>query len=159
MMEAIRKGASSTIVKIVIIAPLVLAFAIWGIEDMIRGSTVGSLAKVGSEEITAEEFRNTYNVRLNALSRRLRTRLTPQQSQAFGLPKSVLDQLIAAKAVDQEAQKLGLAISQDALVRDIQRDPYFHDSSGQFSQALLVQALRQVGMSEAQILEQRSRDN
>ncbi|MEO1794253.1 MAG: SurA N-terminal domain-containing protein, partial [Pseudomonadota bacterium] len=65
MMEAIRKGASSWIVKIIVIVPLILAFAIWGIEDMLRGGSYGALATVGEREVNADQFRDNYNEQIN----------------------------------------------------------------------------------------------
>ncbi|MEO1695166.1 MAG: SurA N-terminal domain-containing protein, partial [Pseudomonadota bacterium] len=158
MMEAIRKGASSWIVKLLIIVPLVLAFAIWGIEDMIRGYSQSAVATVGDQEIQQEEFQENYNTQLGALSRRFGRRLTPQQAQAVGVPAQVLDRMINSQIIEQEARSLSLSLSDDTVVREIQRDPLFQDSNGNFNQSALQGMIYRAGMSERRFLEERRKD-
>jgi peptidyl-prolyl cis-trans isomerase D len=157
MMEIIRNGAKSWIVKVLIIAPLVLAFAIWGIEDMLRGFSAGSIAKVGDREIEAQRFQTNYNLQLAMISQRYRQRLTPQQANALGIPNQVLSRMINAAAIEQHGQKLGLAVSDEALARDIQRDPIFQDSSGNFDRNQFMGLLYQSDMNEGQyVLDRRA---
>ncbi|MGF1650159.1 MAG: SurA N-terminal domain-containing protein [Hyphomicrobiaceae bacterium] len=158
MLEAIRKGASSWIVKVLVIAPLIVAFAIWGIEDMLRTTSATTIAKVGDREIGVEEFQSTYNNQIELYSRQLGRRLTPQQAQAFGIPQQLLSNLIAAAAVDQHADAMSLALSDEAIARDIQQDPAFRDASGAFSRALLSRELANLGMSERRFIDERRRD-
>lgn len=155
MMEAIRNGAQSWIVKVLIIAPLVLAFAIWGIEDMLRGHSAGSVARVGDREIEAQRFQTNYNIQLNLISQQYRQRLTPQQSNALGIPNQVLTRMINASAIEQHGAKLGLAVSDEALARDIQRDPIFHDTSGNFDRGQFLGLLYQSDLNEGQYVQER----
>ncbi|MEM1306348.1 MAG: SurA N-terminal domain-containing protein, partial [Pseudomonadota bacterium] len=158
MREASRTGASSWIVKLLIIVPLVLAFAIWGIEDMIRGYSQSAVATVGDHEIQQEEFQENYNTQLSALSRQFGRRLTPQQAQAVGVPAQVLDRMINSQIIEQEARSLSLALSDDTVVREIQRDPLFQDSNGNFNQSALQGMIFRAGMSEQRFLEERRKD-
>jgi len=158
MMEAIRKGASSWIVKVLIIAPLILAFAVWGIEDMLRGPSQGAIAEVGDQEISQEAFQQSYNAQINALSQRFRQRITPQQAQSLGLPNQVAERLVQAAAVDQHAKQLGLALSEEALVRELRKDPLFQDSSGNFDRGAFQSLLFNADMTEQQFFEERRKD-
>ncbi len=158
MLEKIRKSASSRIVQVLIILPLIVAFAIWGIEDMLRGFGRGDLAVVGNRTISTEEFQENYRLELDAMSRRFGRRLSAQQAQLLGVPNSVLSRMIGSAAVDQHAQSLGLTISENAVVRDIQRDPSFTDSAGNFNPDALNLVLRQSGLSEGRYIEERRRD-
>lgn len=158
MLEAIRKGASSWIVKVLIIGPLILAFAVWGIEDMLRGAGPGTIAVVGDRELTPEEFQENYRLELDAMSRQFGRRLTAQQAQMLGLPDRVLSRMVGAATVDQHASELGVAIAPADIVRDIQRDPSFQNADGQFDRDALLAALRQSDLSEARFLDERRRD-
>ncbi|MEM7777850.1 MAG: SurA N-terminal domain-containing protein [Pseudomonadota bacterium] len=158
MLEAIRKGASSWLVKVIVILPLILAFAIWGIEDMLRGYSQGAIATVGGHEITSEEFQDSYRLELDAMSRRMGRRLTTQQAQLFRIPDSVLSRMIGSATVDQHATNLGLALAVNDVIRDVQKDPSFHDSSGNFNRQALDTLLRRAGLSEERFLDERRRD-
>ncbi len=56
--------------------------------------------------------------------------------------------LLNEAAVDEEARKLGLGISDEALREVITSNPSFHDKSGAFDPALLANALRNMDMNE-----------
>ncbi|MEL6291296.1 MAG: SurA N-terminal domain-containing protein [Pseudomonadota bacterium] len=158
MMEAIRKGASSWIVKLLVIVPLVLAFAVWGIEDMLRGFSPSGVAKVGDREISQEEFQDSYNQQLRAVSQQFRRRLTPQEAQAIRLPSQVLTRMVNATLIEIETGKLNLDVSQEDVVREIQKDRLFQDSNGNFDIAALRGMLRQVGLSEERFVLERQKD-
>lgn len=158
MLESIRKGASSWIVKIIIIVPLILAFAVWGIEDMLRQFGRGDLAVVGERTISTNEFQESYRLELDAMSRRFGRRLNTQQAMLLGIPNNVLMRMVGSAAVDQHAQKLGLTLSQDAVVKDIQKDPAFLDSSGNYDPRRLNTFLERAGLTQANFLIARRRD-
>ena len=88
----------------VVMGVLVISFAIWGIGDIFRGFGLNSAAKVGSTEISIEQFRQFYNDRLQQLGRQLGRPITPEQARALGLDRQVLGQLIAETALDEQAQ-------------------------------------------------------
>ncbi|MEO1264675.1 MAG: SurA N-terminal domain-containing protein [Pseudomonadota bacterium] len=155
MMEAIRKGASSWIVKLLVIVPLILAFAVWGIEDMLRGGTYGALATVGDRKIEGEQFQNSYNEQINLIARQGGRRLTPQEAVRFGIPNQILSRMMGTLAVEEHAEDLGLALSDDAVAREIFSDPNFQDSNGNFDRARLNGLLAQAQLSEAAFVQQR----
>ncbi len=55
---------------------LAAIFAIWGINDIFRGFGRSALAKIGGTEIQIEQFRRTYNDRLQLIGRQLGRPLT-----------------------------------------------------------------------------------
>lgn len=158
MLESIRKAASSWVVKLIIIVPLIIAFAVWGIEDMLRGGGRGAIATVADHQITPEEFQDNYRLELDAMSRQFGRRLTPQQAQLFGIPERVLSRMVGAATVNQHAEQLGLAISITDIVRDVQKDPAFQNDDGVFDNVTFQSLLRQADLSEARFVEERRRD-
>jgi peptidyl-prolyl cis-trans isomerase D len=124
---------------------LIISFGIWGIGDIFRGFGVSTVAKVGHTEISIDQFRMRYNEQLQLLGRQLGRPITPDQAQAFGLEQRTLGQMMASAALDERARQLRLAISRDALEKQITADPAFRGFNGQFDQATYLQRLRDIG--------------
>ena len=51
---------------------LIVSFAVWGIADIFKGFGQSSLAKIGSTEISTEQFRQIYTEKLQQLGRQFR---------------------------------------------------------------------------------------
>ena len=73
MLRGIRKASANWLGRAVmggVNGLLALSFAVWGINDIFRGFGRSTLAKIGGTEIPIELFRQTYNERLQQISRR-----------------------------------------------------------------------------------------
>ncbi|MFX7155983.1 SurA N-terminal domain-containing protein, partial [Acinetobacter baumannii] len=86
----------------------------------------------GGTEISIEAFRQTYTERLQQLGRQFGRPLTQEQARLFGLDRQVLQQVIAEAALDEEARRMGLGVSDAETLRTIQNDPNFKGVNGQF---------------------------
>ncbi len=143
MMKLLRKAFA-----FVLFAILIGAFAISmggnNYFDRYRQQTV---AKVGSEAITPEQFRRAYQRVVENVSQRAGRRISPQEAKAFGLPNRVLQGLIQDAAVDLEAQDLGLGLSDAGLKQAITGTAMFQDPPGTFSPAKYERFLQQIGYS------------
>jgi peptidyl-prolyl cis-trans isomerase D len=148
MLETLRKATAGWIAK-GLLALLILSFAIWGVADVFRGYGQGSLAKVGSTEITAEEFRRSYQLQSEAIRRQFQGRITPEQLRTFGLDQQILSRLIGSAAIDQHAAELQLALSDETLNAIMRRDPQFTSVDA---------AARQEGLSRQGYIVQRRQD-
>ena len=74
MLRGIRKASANWLGRIVmgvVMGLLAASFAIWGINDIFRGFGRSTLAKIGGTEIPIEQFRQTYNDRLQQLGRQI----------------------------------------------------------------------------------------
>jgi len=156
MLEALRRGAQTRVAK-VLFGILVFSFGIWGVADVFRGWGQGYIAKVGHTEISAEEFRRSYQQELDRLSQQTKQHLTAEQGHAFGLDRQVLAQLIAGTAIEAHADQLGLTISDKTLVKGIEKDPNFQ-TDGKFNHQGFEQLLNQIGLSERGFLNLRRQD-
>lgn len=136
----------------VVMGLLALSFAVWGINDIFKGFGRSTLAKVGGTEIAIEQFRRTYNERLQQLSRQAGQPISPEQAKAFGLDRSVLLGMINDAALDQLAHRMGLALPDEEIVRRITEDPTFRSPTGKFDRGRFDQFLRAVGMSEQRLI-------
>lgn len=156
MLEAMRRGAQTPVAKL-LFGLLCVSFAIWGVADVFQGWGRGSVAKVGSREITAEEFRRTYQDELDRISRQSKQRLSAEQGHSFGLDRQVLAQMIAGAAIEAHADQLGLALSDKTLADGIQSDPNFQ-TDGKFNRQGFENLLQQIGLSEQGFLNLRRKD-
>lgn len=136
---------------------LVISFGIWGIGDIFRGFGRSWLAKVGGTEIGVEQFRQTYNDRLQQLSHRLGRPITADQAQALGLPRQLLSQMLADAALDERVRQLGLNLSDAEIARRITGDANFKGPTGQFDRFRFEQLIRNAGLTEARYAQEERR--
>ncbi|HRE21050.1 MAG TPA: SurA N-terminal domain-containing protein, partial [Rhabdaerophilum sp.] len=131
----------------VIMGVLIVSFAIWGIGDIFRGGVNRTVASVGSEKISADDFRNAFNLELRRLQQRTRRPVTTEQARAFGLDKNLLNQMIDESALRQKAESLGLAADQATVLKSITEAAEFK-TGGLFDRNKLGDYLQQTGLSE-----------
>jgi peptidyl-prolyl cis-trans isomerase D len=158
MLNAIRVASSKWLGRLVltiIMGVLIVSFAIWGIGDIFRGGINRTVATVGSEKISADEFRNAFNLELRRVQQRARRPVTTEQARAFGLDKSLINQMIDEAALRQKAVSLGLAIDQATILKSITEAAEFK-TAGIFDRNKLSDALQQSGLSEQAFITRQS---
>ena len=136
---------------------LIVSFGVWGIADIFRGFGQSTLAKVGSTEISTEQFRQIFTDKLQQLGRQFGRPLTIDQARAFGLDRQVLQQTVAEAALDEEARRMGLGQSDAEVMRTIYNDPNFKGLGGTFEPARFQAAIRQFGYTEQRYLAEQRR--
>jgi peptidyl-prolyl cis-trans isomerase D len=109
----------------------------------IRGKKETIIATVGDDSITRAEFDHAYH---NASENY--KQLPPDFLKGLNIKQQVLDQLIDARIKQQEAQKIGLGISDDELRGTIVQNSAFQ-RDGQFDSDLYEQFLRNIGSDAA----------
>jgi peptidyl-prolyl cis-trans isomerase D len=151
MLRGLRTASSGPIGKTIMaicVGGLVLAFAAWGIGDIFRGYARSYVATIGGSSISAEQFRQLYQNKLQEISRQVRRPITPEQARAFGLDRQVLGQWVQEAALDQLARDMRLGISDADVVKSITQDPSFHGPGGQFDADRFRSIMQQIGQSE-----------
>ncbi len=160
MLRGIRKASANWLGRAVmgaVMGLLALSFAVWGINDIFRGFGRSTLAKIGGTEIPIEQFRQTYNERLQQIGRQIGHPLPPEQVKAIGLDRQVLGEMVAEAGLDQRARQMGLGLSDAEIVRRITNDPMFRSPTGQFDRGRFEQLLRNVGYSEQRFVAEQRR--
>jgi len=162
MLRNIHKASSTWLGKAImasVMGVLVISFAIWGIGDIFRGGFgQNSVATVGSTDISIEQFRQYYNDQLQRLSREARRVITPDQARAMGLGPRFLQQLIAQTALDEQARKLHLGLSNEEIAQRIRSNPAFQGPNGQFDPTRFAQLIRDLGFTEPRFVAQQRDD-
>jgi peptidyl-prolyl cis-trans isomerase D len=139
-----------------VVAFLIGSFAIWGIGDIFRGFGMATAAKIGSTELTTDQFRQIYNDRLQQIGQQIGRPITMDQARALGFDRQILAQVTAEIALDQRAQALRLGLSDAEIAKRITSDPGFQTPAGQFDAARFAATIRQSGFTEQRfVAEQR----
>jgi peptidyl-prolyl cis-trans isomerase D len=151
MLRGMRNATSNWLGRIVMgvfFGLIAISFAIWGIGDIFRGFGRSTVAKVGSTEITIEQFRQIYNDRLQQLGRQLGRPITSEQARLLRLDQQLAGQLVAEAALDQRARQMRLNISDAEIAKQIMNDPNFKGVRGDFDRARFEAIIRNAGYTE-----------
>jgi peptidyl-prolyl cis-trans isomerase D len=160
MLRGLRQASTNwlgRIIMAVVLALIAAVFVLWGIGDVFRGFGRSTVARIGSTEITVEQFRQIYNDRLQQLGRQLGRPITPDQARALRLEEQLANQLVAEAALDQRARQLRLNLSDAEVARQIMADPSFKNASGQFDPARFQLLLRNAGYNETRFAAEQRR--
>jgi peptidyl-prolyl cis-trans isomerase D len=145
------------IVMAVVLGTIAVSFAIWGIGDIFRGFGRSTVAKIGSTEITTEQFRQIYNDRIQQLGRELGRPISPEQARLLRLDQQLAGQLVAEAALDQRARQLRLNVSDAEVAKQIMNDPTFKSPTGNFDRARFEQIIRNAGFTEQRFTAEQKR--
>jgi peptidyl-prolyl cis-trans isomerase D len=148
MLDKMR-GASKSWMAKVLMGLLVLSFGVWGIADVFTFRPGSALATVGDQEISNQEFTEAYRRWLQDYRERTGQTITPEQARLLGLDRALLNDMIRNAALDDEANKMKLQVSDRQIASAIQDNKAFHNAAGQFDPAIFREVLRQNGLTEA----------
>ncbi len=152
MLNALRRSARTWVAK-VLIGLLVLSFAIWGISDVVTGFGANEVAEAGDTAIEALDFQRAYQRRVQAMSQQMGRGITPAQAEAFGIPGQVLGELVTDALILDEADGLGIGVSDELLAREVRENPAFAGPDGNFDRFLFERVLSSNGFTEETFLE------
>ncbi len=155
MLSALRNAAGTWVAKLLLVL-LVVSFAVWGISgSMVTGFGGTSVVTAGGTTVSPIEYRLAYDRQISVMSQQFGTQLTREQAKALGIEEQVLGQLVAGAVLDEQANELGLGLSQDKLAQLTMDDPAFRGPNGQFDRQQFEYVLRQVGMRPEDYLQNR----
>ena len=148
MLEAMRRGAKSWVAKGLMLL-LIASFAVWGIGDVFSTRGDSTVASVGEETVTVDQFANALQRQRNNLSQQAGRAVSFSDMRTLGIDRRVLDRLIRDAAYAAELERLGLS-APDAAVREaIRANPAFSNADG-FSQARYRTTLSRLGFTPAE---------
>src|SRR5207248_9058239 len=123
-----------------------LAFVFFYIPDFLRsGADAASgdtIAKVEGHEITASEFRRTYQSQLQAYRNAYGANVSEQLLKQLGIEQQILQQMVDERAALAEAERLGISVSDEEVRQRILAMPAFQDNGGFIGETRYQQLLR-----------------
>ncbi|MGA7180549.1 MAG: SurA N-terminal domain-containing protein [Thiobacillaceae bacterium] len=148
MLEAIRDRAQGWIAK-VILALIIVPFALWGIESYFnKGGGGDVVAEVGKARIYRQEFTEALQNQAEQLRQTAGAKYDPAISQSKEFRETVLDGLVNRKALLLAIQDAKLIAPDREVAAIIQQIPLFQEN-GQFSRERYDATLRQHGLTAA----------
>lgn len=142
MLESLRKAAGSLVGKL-ILGLLVVAFAVWGITDVLIGAT-STAARVAGKEISVPQFRAEFS-RLTRIFG-----ISEEDGRKMGLDQMALTNLASNAAMESQAERFGLVASDRQVAEALRANPAFRDVGGQFSREAYQYTLQRNGLRQAE---------
>jgi peptidyl-prolyl cis-trans isomerase D len=128
---------------------LIISFAAWGIEDMIRPpSNIETVAEVDGTEISRNEVNYQFQRVVNNMRRQLGPNFDIQQAVQLGVLDQTVDQMINARLITLDARRLGLHAGDELIRQTIMKDQRFQGLGNQFDRNAFRGYLAQEGMPE-----------
>lgn len=152
MLKSLRKSANSIFIKALLIA-LAAMFVVWGVGDVLRGSSVQTVATVGGQDVTQQEYQSLYERFLNDYQLQLGKQLSEEQINLFGIRKQALNNLIERKLITQKISDVGLTVGDNAVKEQLAKNSLFHNENGKFDRNVLQAVLSRYGLSESGFIE------
>ena len=151
MLQTLRAASKSWVASAIIFL-FIGVFALWGVNDIFRGSIDDTVAKVGDRQISVTDYDRELRNTLRAQSAQQGTELTMEDARSQGIDRSVLETMVDRAALDREVGRLGLVVSDATVAKEIRENRAFQGPDGVFDRLMLQQRLSQMNMSEDQLL-------
>ena len=130
----------------VLMALLIVGLAGFGATNLT--GTVRTVGKVGSEQISVDEFAREMQQEMRAAGAQIGQPMTMELARSIGLDQQVLSRLVMIGALDGEAKEMGLSIGDETLRQEITGISAFQGPGGSFDRETYRLALDGIGMSE-----------
>ena len=128
----------------ILVGLLVVAFAVWGVNDVFTARAGNAVISVGDAEITSDEFEEAFERELQTINRDNESSITNQQAYAQGLHNRVLQNLLTDTVIGIDADELGVGVNRAAARAVVQDIPTFQNElTGEFSEEKLNSILAQ----------------
>jgi peptidyl-prolyl cis-trans isomerase D len=142
MLESIHKHMNWIMWAIVVL--ITVTFLFFGIYPSNVGGS--SVAKVGGDMISAEEFNRVYRNLYDNYKQQLKDQFS--ESFAKTLKSQAMQELVVGRLLVQEAERVGLRISDEELQAEIMKMPSF-SRDGRFDRKIYDRILDQINMKPA----------
>lgn len=139
-----------TVLVGVLVGMLVLAFAVWGIEDVFSPNSTNAVVKVGDAEIGQAEFMDRFNDEMRSFAEQNGEGITPQQAYDRGIPQRLVGEFTQRLAIEADAASLGIGVNNRDVARyaaDI--DAFQNEITQEFDRVQLQRILAASRMTEA----------
>lgn len=156
MLNTMRKHASGWVVKI-LLAVLILSFAVWGIGDMFLGGTGSDAVKVAGKSVNIQDISRELDRNVNQLRQQIDPALDQQTAIRLGALHQAVQAVATRETLAQFTDELGITLDDETLRQKITEDPLFGGIGG-FDRQQFNNILYSGGFTEATYLASFNRD-
>ncbi|NRB04706.1 MAG: peptidyl-prolyl cis-trans isomerase [Rhodobacteraceae bacterium] len=136
---------------------LILALGGFGATNL--SGTLRTIGSVGSKSIGIQDYANGLQQELRVTSQQLGRNVTFREAQSLGVDQRVIRRLLNARALDHEAEIMGLSIGDERLAELVRSNPAFVGVDGSFERESYRFSLERAGLSEAEFEQQLREEN
>lgn len=133
----------------ILLAVLVVAFAIWGVGDFTgKPKQNAAVATVGSASIHYKDFQQALRAEIEQMRQMMGDRYSPELLQAMQPERRVIQSMTQKLLLKQEAKELGIVPSDADVAQYIRTIPAFQNSKGKLDKDAFAAFLRNRNLSE-----------
>lgn len=143
------KGNSITKTAVWILMGL-LVLGLGGFGAVNLSGNIRTIGTVGEKSIPVDLYARQLQQEIRAIESQTGESLSFQRAQEIGLDRAVLQRLVRQRALDNEADELGLSIGDETLREQILQIQAFQGLDGSFDREGYRFALQQSGLSEGE---------
>lgn len=152
-----KKNSAQNILMWMLMIVLVAGLGGFGIDNFL-GSRVTSIGSVGGRQITTQEYARALQAEMNAYTQQLGQPVTLALAQQLQLDQQVRSQLVTQAALENEADRLGISVSDANVQRAIVEMRAFQGPTGGFDMETYRFQLQNAGETPASFEETVRRD-
>ena len=138
------KGSRAAVWTILVL--LIVGLAGFGTTNF--GASVDSIGTIGNRSIDLRRYARALQDRIRTYSDRTGTNVSITDALELGFDRTVLEQLVAAAALENEADRLGLSAGDDTVRKEILQISAFQGLDGNFDKDAYSFVLERAGLNE-----------
>lgn len=128
----------------ILVGLLVVAFAVWGVNDVFTARAGDSIVTIGDFDISSQEFAEAFERQLQTQNRDNGTSITNAEAFASGLHNQVLQELVTNEIIEIDANDLGVGVNRRTARNVVKEITNFqNDLTGEFSEEKMESLLSQ----------------
>jgi len=152
MLTSLRALAGTWFAKVLFLL-LIVSFAAWGIEDMLRNfGRETAVARVDGQPIEQEEAAEALRRELQRINRATEGRFQPDQRIRLALAQQAVEALVTDRVLGREITRMGVVVPDNATRDYIFGIPGFQGADGRFSRPVFDNFLRGNDLTEGRFL-------
>ncbi len=132
MLDLVRNLVSSFIGKI-LLAVMILSFALWGVGDILSSGNSQLAAKIGNEKITLNEFYYEFQNLVRNYNQANSSNVSPKEAYENNFHNLLLNELVFSKMINNYSKNENILINDESLKKVILDLPQFQNQNGVFS--------------------------
>ncbi len=147
-MMALFRAFAKSWVAVILIGFLILAFGIWGVQDVFKRRISDNVLQAGSRSVSSRQFKSIFERQLQQLEQRAGQALTVQDAVAHGVDSALLQQLADAESAQEIIRRSSVQPSDTLVAQQLRDFPvFFNPITGAFDKAQYQQRLATAGLS------------
>lgn len=152
-----KTGSVQNTVVWVLLALLIVGLAGFGV-DGVLGGRVTTIGSVGGRDITAQAYARALQDTFRQIERERGRGLSLAEAQALGIDAEVRARLVTQAALEAEADRIGISVSDLNVSRAIAAVPAFRGPGGTFDRDLYRFQLENAGLTVARFEDEMRRE-